>query len=109
MTLKMREMILEPKGSVYYHELLASVLVNITDEWRDVKSIMLQSFKGPPTELAGHLVSQFLGRLAKEGILQSGYYDKNKKKTLVFRRHPDYLNYDRFVYDDKDVKITGGQ
>ena len=72
---------------VYYHQLLASVLVNITDEWKSARELLRETFGEGLGELPAHLVSQLcLKPLAEQGVIEMGCVQNSKKMYLSRRK-----------------------
>ena len=90
---------------VYYHQLLASVLVNITDEWKSARELLRETFGEGLGELPAHLVSQLcLKPLAEQGVIEMGSV-RRSQKLYLFRRKSVKRNLQGGGYKEGSVKL----
>ncbi len=90
---------------IYYHHLLASVLVNITDEWKSTRELLRETFAGSAGELPAHLVSQLcLKPLAEQGVIEMGSVQRSQKLYL-FRRKSVKRNHQGGGYKEEAVTV----
>ena len=105
MTLDSPRMRLVEGDDIYYHQLLASVVVNITDEWKSTRELLRETFAGTSSDLPAHLVSQLcLKPLAEKGVIEMGSV-KRAQKLYLFRRKPVKRNHQGGGHKEESVTI----
>ena len=105
MTLDSKRMRMKDGNDTYYHELLASVLVNVTDEWKSTRELLRETFAGPSGELPAHLVTQLcLKPLAQKGAIEMGGVQRSQRLYL-FRRKSVKRNHQGGGYKEEAVVI----